>query len=247
MAAQTSERPPASRVAGVDGCKARWLCIARDLWSGGIDARLFDTAAQLADQQPLPDVIAWDIPIGLVENGAGRACDRAARSILRAPRASSVFTAPIRAALAARSQQEASEITAAHCAGRRVAAQAFGIYPKVRQVDALLAARPQLRDRIREIHPEVSFWAWNGGVAIQASKKTEAGQRERLALVEAHFGAGSMERVRAQLAPSRAPADDILDAFAALWTAERIACGTARTLPAEPTRDAVGLRMEMVY
>jgi len=247
MVAQPSERPSTSRVAGVDGCKARWLCIARDLRSGGIDARLFDTASQLVDREPLADVIAWDIPIGLAEEGAGRDCDRAARSVLRAPRAASVFTAPIRAALAARSQQEASEITAERCAGRRVAAQAFGIYPKVRELDGLLTARPSLRERVREIHPEVCFWAWNGGVAIRASKKSEAGQRERLALVEAHFGAASLQRVRAQLAPLRAPADDILDAFAALWTAERIAKGTARTLPEDPPRDARGLCMEIVY
>ncbi len=247
MAAQTSERARASRVAGVDGCKSRWLCIARDLRTGGIEAQLFESAAQLAKQDPMPDVIGWDIPVGLVDDGTGRGCDRAARLVLRAPRASSVFTAPIRAALAARSQDEASRITAERCAGRRVAAQAFGIYAKVREVDALLAARPSLRGRIREVHPEVCFWAWNGGVAIRASKKTEAGQRERLALVEAHFGAGSLARVREQLAPLRAPVDDILDAFAALWTAERIAQGVARTLPEEPLLDARGLRMEIVY
>ena len=60
MATQTSERVPAARVAGVDGCKSRWLCITRDLRSGAIGARLFDSAAELADQEPLPDVIGWD-------------------------------------------------------------------------------------------------------------------------------------------------------------------------------------------
>jgi predicted RNase H-like nuclease len=247
MAAETSERLPASRVAGVDGCKSRWLCIARDLRSGEIAARLFATAAQLVDQHPLPDVIGWDIPMGLAEDGASRGCDRAARAVLRAPRASSVFTAPIRAALAAGSLAEASGITARHCDGRRVSAQAFGIFPKIREVDEALAARPALRGRLREVHPEVCFWAWNGGVAMRAYKKTEEGQRDRLALVEGHFGAGAVARVLAQLAPARAPTDDILDAFAALWTAERIARGVARTLPDEPLRDARGLSMQIVY
>ena len=40
--------------------------------------------------------------------------------------------------------------------------------------------------------------------------------------------------------------DDILDAFAALWTAERIKNGTSQTIPAEPPTDSYGLRMEMV-
>lgn len=247
MATQTSERVPAARVAGVDGCKSRWLCITRDLRSGAIGAGLFDSAAELVDHEPLPDVIGWDIPIGLAEDGTGRGCDRAARSVLRAPRASSVFTAPIRAALAASSQAEASRITAERCAGRRVAAQAFGIYAKVRELDALLEARPALRGRIREVHPEVCFWAWNGEVAMRANKKTPEGQRERLALIEARYGSGVVAQVRAQLASSRAPTDDIHDAFAALWTAERIARGVARTLPEQPQRDARGLCMEIVY
>jgi predicted RNase H-like nuclease len=41
--------------------------------------------------------------------------------------------------------------------------------------------------------------------------------------------------------------DDILDAFAALWTAERIFHGQARTLPDTPSQDAVSLRLEIVY
>jgi predicted RNase H-like nuclease len=37
------------------------------------------------------------------------------------------------------------------------------------------------------------------------------------------------------------------DAFAALWTAERIFAGTATVLPDPPPVDAVGLRMEVWY
>jgi predicted RNase H-like nuclease len=40
--------------------------------------------------------------------------------------------------------------------------------------------------------------------------------------------------------------DDVLDAFAALWSADRIARGEAINLPAIPPRDSVGLRMEIV-
>jgi predicted RNase H-like nuclease len=41
-------------------------------------------------------------------------------------------------------------------------------------------------------------------------------------------------------------ADDILDAFVALWTAERISCGVAISIPAAPPLDAHGLRMGMM-
>ena len=98
------------------------------------------------------------------------------------------------------------------------------------------------------MHPEVCFWAWNGGTPMRDSKKSEAGARERSRLVAPSLRRRRRStRVRAQLAPRRAPLDDILDAFAALWTAERIARGVACTLPEDPPRDARGLRMEIVY
>jgi len=40
--------------------------------------------------------------------------------------------------------------------------------------------------------------------------------------------------------------DDIVDAFAALWTAERIHRGEAMSIPPIPPLDSHGLRMEMV-
>ena len=41
--------------------------------------------------------------------------------------------------------------------------------------------------------------------------------------------------------------DDVLDAMAAAWTASRFAQGLAGRLPSNPTTDARGLRMEMVF
>ena len=41
-------------------------------------------------------------------------------------------------------------------------------------------------------------------------------------------------------------ADDIVDALVALWTAERIGCGAALSIPVRPPLDAHGLRMEMM-
>jgi predicted RNase H-like nuclease len=43
----------------------------------------------------------------------------------------------------------------------------------------------------------------------------------------------------------RVDLDDVLDALAAMWTAERVLAGTAVRLPENPPVDDVGLRMEM--
>jgi predicted RNase H-like nuclease len=55
-------------------------------------------------------------------------------------------------------------------------------------VDALLRAHAALCERIVEVHPEVSLRAWNGGVALAASKKRSDGFTARRTLVERHFG-----------------------------------------------------------
>jgi predicted RNase H-like nuclease len=242
MSAHSSEGAPL--IAGVDGCRAGWLCISRAGASGPARARVFATAAQLVDATAAA-VIGWDIPIGLT-GGDARGCDGLARRLLGRPRAASVFTAPIRPALGAGTQGEATRATRA-ANGKGVAAQAFGIYAKVAEVDALLRARAALCERIVEVHPEVSFRAWNDGVAFALSKKRSDGFAARRALVERHFGDDAFTRVRAQWTKSRVADDDVLDAYAALWSAERIARGVAISLPDPPLRDAFGLPMRIVY
>ena len=76
------------------------------------------------------------------------------------------------------------------------------------------------------------------------SKKTLAGRAERLKLIEDHY-----PEVHAALSDRKSLGsahDDILDAFAALWSAERIVTGESILLPGAPFFDKIGLRMEIV-
>jgi len=57
---------------------------------------------------------------------------------------------------------------------------------------------------------------------------------------------GAFDRVRDGYAGSEVADDDILDAIAALWTAERLMTGQARRVPEEPDRDPCGLPMQML-
>ena len=115
-------------VAGVDGCKTGWLCVAKDLNTGVITAQVFSNAQLLLQHKLEPSVTAVDIPIGLTEAGQ-RQCDIEARQLL-GPRRSSIFPAPIRPALQActRAQAEAIE---RRIDGRGVSAQSFAIFKKV--------------------------------------------------------------------------------------------------------------------
>jgi predicted RNase H-like nuclease len=95
-------------VAGVDGCPGGWVALV-DRKDSQPKARIFTRFADLLNALPKAKVIAVDIPIGLPEVGA-RGCDRHARHELPQPRGTSVFPAPLRAVLTARSWEEACTI-----------------------------------------------------------------------------------------------------------------------------------------
>lgn len=213
------------------------------LATGDLTGAVHASSEQLFSQQPRPAVLCIDIPIGLPDQGA-QVCDTEARVFIGARR-SSVFPAPLRPMLAASTYEKACEIGLAN-GGKKISKQAWAIVPKVREVDTALRGRSATTPAVREVHPEVCFAGW-AGAPMQYPKKSAEGKWERLRLVTVHFGGGAYEAVR-QRHPGREVADDdILDAFAALWTAERVLAGTERTLPTAPPADRCGLPMEIVY
>jgi predicted RNase H-like nuclease len=228
-------------VRGVDGCKGGWLAVSRDLETGTVTAGVFETAMALFAKGPV-EVTAIDIPIGLPDTGS-RLCDREARRLL-GPRASSVFPAPARSVLAASSYKDACE-RSVKATGKKLSKQAYALVPKIREVDLELRGSDALQEAVFEVHPERSFCEWNGGTPMAHPKRSGFGFVERLRLADSVY-AGEAQRIRVQVKQSEASDDDILDAIAALWTAERIHRDEARQFPATAPLDAVGLPMRIV-
>jgi predicted RNase H-like nuclease len=208
-------------VIGVDGCASGWIAASRDARGA---------------------IIAVDVPIGLLECGA-RDCDVEARRLLGVRR-SSVFPAPIRPILAATSQADASRIRRS-VEDKGVSIQTWAIVPKIVEVDGFLRADEARREIVREVHPEVSFFFLNGERPMSAAKRKAVGQAERLSILR-HWGGEAIIDALARRRELDCKADDIVDALVALWTAERIARGTAISIPGRPPLDAYGLRMEML-
>ncbi|MBI3077862.1 MAG: DUF429 domain-containing protein [Deltaproteobacteria bacterium] len=230
-------------VVGLDGCRAGWYAVLLSPAGEVLGCDIVPEIRELLARRPAPAMIGIDIPVGLSE-GPARACDQEARALLGRPRASSVFPAPIRPALKARSYRDALMLTRRRT-GRGISRQAFGILPKVREVDHLMT--PWRQDRMREVHPEVCFWALNGGRALRHGKRTAFGRRERLKLLRRRFPAEDFAG-RLNRWPRRAVAvDDVLDAFVVAWTAAQVLRGRYERIPEQPLRDARGLRMEIVY
>ena len=101
------------------------------------------------------------------------------------------------------------------------------------------------------MHPEVSFWAWSGN-PMEYSKKKREGREERLKLVNDTFktdvfGNARKELKQRGLLKKDVADDDILDAFATLWTARRWKEGKALCLPKTRVTDKVGLPIQIVY
>ncbi len=200
--------------------------------------RICASFTEVLDLEPEPATVAVDIPIGLLEEPStgGRKCDKEARLLLGTPRRSSVFTPPTRAALASATYEEAQSF------GAGMSRQAFGILPKIREVDELMT--PKVQETVHEVHPEVCFYGLTR-YPMSHNKKSTDGKAERLRALQGHFS--GIGRALSMFPRSQVASDDILDAYAAAWTALRIAENSAKRIPSRPSIDTKGLRMEMWY
>jgi len=224
-------------VAGVDGCRGGWVVVTVPVARGAATVWAVTSVGPVLDALRYGRLAAMaiDIPIGLPDTGARR-CDVEARRLL-GRRASSVFPAPARALLDAASYAEALARSRALC-GASISRQLFHLLPKVAEVDALVT--PADQRQLVEVHPEVSFTV-AAGRPMEAPKRTAAGRDERVRVLSPAF-----PDVAGHLAarPRGVASDDLLDAFAAAWTARRWLDGTSRRLGGD--LDARGLRMEII-
>ena len=171
-------------VVGVDGCKAGWFAVRIEGGDeGDYTSRVYPKVADLLKAWDDVSLILIDIPIGLPDSGDGRTCDAQARNKL-GKRHPSVFTPPGRGALKVdlfdHSHRRVSDANRDET-GKGLSKQAFGIVPKIREVDELLRARgPGARPEIREVHPEICFWSLNREEAMANGKQKRLGVEERL-------------------------------------------------------------------
>jgi predicted RNase H-like nuclease len=119
-------------VAGVDGCRGGWVAFKVDLPSHKTSVEIVDLPGLMKNRPPDLAILGIDIPIGLLDGS--RACDKAARKLLGQPRGSSVFSAPCRASLRAANHAAATAMNL-RITGKGLSQQAWGIVPKIKQVD----------------------------------------------------------------------------------------------------------------
>jgi predicted RNase H-like nuclease len=213
--------PSTDRVLGVDSAgPLGWVGVVID--DAGFVEASCGLLSELVEWAEPAGVIGVDIPIGLV-SGGGRLADIAAREFLAAAR-SSVFAAPP-LEVVDMDDYAAANTLLGDMGVPKMSRQAWALLPKIRET-ALVA---EADDRLFEVHPETSFRAM-AGAPLSWRKKSWNGlhERRRLLASEGIVVPESLEGVGA------VPADDLLDAAAAAWSARRILRGDAVSLPAPP-------------
>ena len=210
-----------TRVVGADVWKDGWVAVVTvDGWIASIDA--YESMSDLAKAEAEAEIIAVDIPIGLPV-APPRPADGAARKFIGA-RSSSVFPTPPRDVLEAETYQDALRLSRKRY-GIGLTAQSYALRRRILETDNV--ARSD--QRLIEIHPEVTFRAL-AGRPLSSSKKSWNGHSERRRLLS---GVGLSLPDRLPEPVGTVPADDVLDAAAAAWSAGRYAAGEARSLPDE--------------
>jgi len=157
-------------------------------------------------------------------------------------RASSVFPPPSRRSLSFDDYREVSEVNF-KLTERRLSKQSLHISPKVRQVDD--AIKPVMQGRVREVHPELAFWALNGQAAMRVNKTRREGREERWRLLRAALADLCETPALPAALGGKCGVDDYVDSLVCAWTAACISRGDAQSFPLEPERDERRLRMEM--
>ena len=209
--------------AGIDACRGSWvmaLIAAEPTHSSALHFA--------ADFAPLVDrcrasmvaAVGVDMPIGFAEDG-NREAERLARARL-GRRASTLFGMPAHAVLDVDDWEEALAVNR-RIAGKGFSKQSFHLLDGSREVRAALT--PAEQPWCCEVHPESSFTAMNGGTPL-VSKHTGDGRRQRLDVVTRLVAVDAAHR----MVESGLPVVDALDAYAAAWSAARLARGEADVL-----------------
>jgi predicted RNase H-like nuclease len=219
-------------VAGIDGFEERWLVvILQDGCFAG--AHVFDSLSDAAKALKDAVVLAVDTPIGFPREGYGRAAERAAEKLVESRRRSVFSTLPRPVYLEA--NYDTAKVIAKELTGKSVSRQSHGMRLKMLEAVELQEREP----RLIEVHPEVSFRAL-AGRPLDYAKTTWGGfvvRRQLLCdagiVIPSDLGSGDDATD-----PAEAGIDDVLDAAAAAWTADRHARGLAQRLPDSSTPDA---------
>lgn len=210
---------------GVDGYPKGWIAAVL------ADRQISWRSSGLHELKPMVrgcSVVAIDIPLKLVATG-WRECDRLTKAAL-GKHQSRVFMIPPRPVLelGIKAPNEQTQALSIELTGSGVSRQALALSERILAVNDLLPDK-----RFHEVHPELVFAALDGGV-VPPAKKSARGVGTRIRILDPWLTTlGTSCALLMKSCPPDVPADDALDALAALAGALRIDHGLAQRWPAK--------------
>lgn len=237
----TAPRAPYKMLGGIVPCPGGWLIVPARLAGVTVVAEEPEVVAHLVDVldfKPKFDAAAIWVPIGFRDEPSHpfRRCDAEAHQRIGWPRRSAVRPTPSRAALRARSAEDA-----------------MAIEPWLTRAD--LRRFRWIREAEREFqpfhqrtyfaaHPDLTFSQLNGDVPLRTSPYQQDGLVERMALIRDRLP--GVEEIVTRTPPRGAAQVHLLQATGLVWTARRAAGRAMERFPTDPEWDSTGLRMELV-
>jgi predicted RNase H-like nuclease len=201
------------------------------------EPRVLKRLQEVVDHIPGFTVVALAAPVGLPDKPTkgGRSCDREARRLIGWPRSGAVRSAPCRAALRARTYEDAKRLN-----GGRLDVVTWRSMARIREVAAEIQSH--LQRSVYEVQPELSFLQLNKDRPLRFGKSTKDGQEERMELLSDRMRGLTLDASDIRGASTR----HVLDASISLWTARRIYAKAATRIPESQEWNDEGLRLEIV-
>lgn len=190
------------------------------------------------------------MPIGLPESIDDIRPDSEARKILSG-RSSCIFNTPCRQAVYLDDYHESSMINKS-ILGKGLSRQSFAISSKIREIDEFLQRRPDLKDKLKESHPELCFAVLASDdsyiLPLFNSKHTTEGHDDRVAILQDYYNRTYeiIDHIMKDITLFKLM-EDCIDALCLAVTAWMGSKNGYNTIPANPQKDKRGLPMRMIY
>jgi predicted RNase H-like nuclease len=234
-------RLPYKTLGGIVPCPGGWLIVPARLAGVTVNAEEPEVVRNLIDvleYKPKFDAAALYAPIGFYETSEGpyRPCDTEARDMVGWPRVVGVKPMPSRAALQARTRDEAREIEP------WLTNDDFRRFKWWREAEREI--QPFHQRTFFAAQPDLSFTSLNGDEPLTTSPHHQEGVVERMQLLRDKLP--GFEDVILRVPPPGAGQLHLMQACALVWTARRAAGRAMSRLPMDPNWDEAGMRMELV-
>lgn len=225
---------------GVQGCKAGWIAVHEH--GGDFDFVVEKNFSDLARRFPRA-FVGVNMPIGLADEG-DRQCDTLARERL-GERAAVILDPPLRPMLAAETREDAAARRKG-MDGKTLDDKDWERLRKVREVDEMIRKDENLRGRIYEVHPELSFAHLNYGKPLPSDIDTPEGREERIQALVSAWRREWIDEMLARIEkdyPGEVTPADLINAIACLWSIQRVLSDQAAWVGDLSVRDGAGLPM----